>query len=415
MNKKRKPLRTIQTFSDFADKLSARWNLLTQPAKPVAPDAKGQDKVGLEDLLRQLVAIPTVTGNYDANHDALDYIDSFLAKRGMHITRLERNGIESLVATTRKTKTPKVALMAHLDVVPGSEELFSLREENGKYYGRGTLDMKFAIASYLKIVDDLQADLTAYDFGIFITTDEEAGGVDGSGYLASSGYLPKVCILPDGGDDWQIQTYSKGFLYLSVSVEGQPAHGSRPWLGDNAILRLHDILTEIRALFSEPHPEANTLNVGRIHGGNTINQVADYAEVLLDIRCVTEEESLRLRQALGSICKKYQAKYTEIIVGAATSFSLDDPFIAPFAKLITEKTGVEVVGSRTLGSNDARYFAIHDIPVISLYPKGGRHHGPGEWLDKESHALFTDITCEYVMKIAAKTTQKAPNTLKLVS
>jgi len=67
---------------------------------------------------------------------------------------------------------------AHVDVVAGDESLFTLRTSGDKLSGRGAYDMKFAIAAYMQLVDELQGTLNAYDFSIMITTDEEYGGRD---------------------------------------------------------------------------------------------------------------------------------------------------------------------------------------------------------------------------------------------
>lgn len=357
----------------------------------------------MEELLQKLVAFKTVTGDHIAAHEALGFIANFVAERGLHVERFESNGYESLVATTRKGyKTPKVMLAAHLDVVPAPDELFTVREAGGKFYGRGVLDMQFAIAAYLQVIDELDEDLSKYDLGLMITTDEEHGGQDGVGMLAQKGYRPNVCVLPDGGDNWQIQLSSKGFLYLKVATTGTIAHGSRPWLGDNAILKLTEVLRHIHALFPSAAPEHNTLNIGKIEGGQTVNQVAAHAEALLDIRVVSEAAKIHLLEQIEQICAKYQAELTIQMDGAATAFDLNDPFIQPFARLITEVTGTTVHGSHTLGSNDARYFAPHNIPCISLYPTGSGHHGPDEWLDQQAFHQFKEILLRYVQEIAQR-------------
>lgn len=390
--------KTKQSLIEFTTKLSAKWSLLTTPLK--SSDADAAEEQSLEDIFRHLIGIPTTSGNYAATHDALSYIEQYLHVRGMHTTRLEFNGLESLIATTRKTKTPKVMLAAHVDVVPAAEEAFELRETKDRFLGRGTLDMKFAIAAYLKIIDELKDSMQEYDLGIMITPDEEAGGMDGTRQIVKAGHIPKVCILPDGGDNWQIQTASKGFFYMSVSAQGSPAHGSRPWLGENAILKLVAIISEIQKLFPNQDPEGSTINFGKIQGGEAVNQVAEYAEVSLDGRFVDEASKLDAIAKIERICDKHAAKLTMIISGASTSFDLTNPYIAPFAELITEVTGVEVKGSRTLGSNDLRYFAEYDVPCISVYPPGGGHHGPEEWISKEGFHQFKEVLQKYLEKIA---------------
>jgi succinyl-diaminopimelate desuccinylase len=357
----------------------------------------------MEEILRKLVAFRTITGDETAAHQALDYVSSFVTERGIHVARYDSNGFESLVATVQPgSKTPKVLLAAHIDVVPAPDELFTLREESKKFYGRGVFDMKCAIAAYLQIVDDLKDHLNDYDFGIMITSDEECGGKNGIENLVKEGYMPKVCILPDGGDDWQIQLHSKGFMYLKITTQGKPAHGSRPWLGHNANLALLNIIHEAQALFPDAAPETNTLNLGIINGGGAINQVADYAEASLDVRVISEPERARLLKALEQICAKHGGELTIDLNGAVGEFSLQNEYIAPFAKLITEITGVTVTGSRTLGSNDTRYFAAQNVPCISFYPTGGGHHGPDEWLDQKGFEQMHTIIKSYLEKIAKK-------------
>lgn len=405
MNKRTATPKTKQALIDFTTKLSSTWELLTQPAKPPLPHA-GTGKAELEALLRQLVSIPTVTGNYGANHDALDYIERFLKKRGMYVRRYEWNGLESLVATSRRTKNPEVMLAAHLDVVPGDEDAFNLREENGRYYGRGVLDMKFAIAAYLQVVDDLRNELHKYDFGIMITTDEEAGGLDGTAKVVEEGFIPKVCVLPDGGLDWQMQLYSKGFLYVSLTTEGVSAHGARPWLGKNALDTLLETVKDIRTLFPDPGTDPdcafNTCNIGRIRGGKAINQVAASAEALLDIRYTSNDERARLLREVEGICKKHGATLNIVANGDITNYSLSNPYLASFAKIVTDVTGVEVVGSRTPASSDVRYFEPHNVPCISVYPPGSGHHGPEEWIDKQGLYQFRDIIAGYLKQTAKR-------------
>ena len=71
----------------------------------------------------------------------------------------------------------------------------------------------------MSIVDDLASEgiLGDYDFSIAITTDEESGGYYGTQQLLEAGYNPKVCILPDGGDNWQMQISSKGYIHGNVA------------------------------------------------------------------------------------------------------------------------------------------------------------------------------------------------------
>jgi len=352
----------------------------------------------MEDILRTLIAFRTVSGDKQAADDCLRYCADFLAAHGMHIRRFEWNGFPSLVATTRAgSKTPRVMLAAHLDVVPAEAADFTLQKQDGVYLGRGVLDMKFAVAAYLQTVQDLGTDLRNYDFGIMLTTDEEVGGRDGVARLVDEGYIPGVCVLPDGGDNWNIQTASKGFLAFAISTEGKAAHGSRPWQGDNAITKLLGILDEIATLFPRiPDSDSNTISLNRITGGEAMNQVPSSATMSVDIRTINRSEHNRLFDAVTSICHKHGATYQHISDATPTSFDLQDPLIAPFADLVTKRTGVPQRGFRALGSSDVRFYVPFGVPCISVYPTGGHHHATGEWLDEQALSDFQAILADYL-------------------
>ncbi|SRR6266568_575423 len=359
----------------------------------------------MEEILRKLVAFRTITGDETAAHQALDYIAQFVTRRGMHVERFESNGFESLIATVRAgQKTPTVMLGGHIDVVPAPDELFELRESGGKLYGRGVMDMKFAIATYLQAIDDLgdKGKLTDYDLGLMITSDEEVGGFNGVAKLVEWGYVPKVCILPDGGENWQIQTSSNGFSLCKIVVRGVAAHGSRPWLADNPIDRLMVVLAEIKKLFpADPQPGMNTMSITNFTGGDgALTQIPDQAEAILDTRSRTEHGRSQLESAMQKICQKHDAELTFLVRGAAIHFSLDNPYIQPFVKLAEKYTDVRIRGSHAVAASDARYYVPYGTPCISFYPTGGGLHGAEEWIAAKSMPQFVAILKDYLELMA---------------
>lgn len=369
----------------------------------------------MEELLEKLVAFKSVTEDRSTNTKALDFIERYVTERGMHTKRFAWNGAPALVATSRpQTKKPTVMLAGHIDIVPAADDLFLLRKDADRYFGRGVLDMKGSLAVYLAIIDELRDQLAELDFGLMITSDEEVGGFYGTPKLLEAGFVPKVCILPDGGDNWQIQLSAKGVLQLRIATSGQAAHGSQPWKGDNANLRLIRVLHDIMGLFPENGPDSNTVNVGMINGGEAINQVPDAAEARIDIRCISEHDKQHLRKMITTICKEHGAEMAIVMDGIGATFDLANPFIKRFANIITEVTGTEVTGSRAYGSSDARFFAALGIPCISLYPPGGGHHGPNEWVSKKGLAQLQEVITQYLIETARVSTTEAQQEPDLV-
>ena len=355
----------------------------------------------MEAYLRTLVQFPTVTGNFKANNQALDYVQAFFAQRGLFVARFDFDGFGAMVATTREgSKTPRVMLGAHLDVVPAPEEFFALRLDGDTYTGRGCFDMKFAIAVYMQLIEDLHDELAAYDLGIMITTDEEAGGERGVKRLIELGYRPDVCILPDAGPEWQIETLAKGLVYATIETHGTTGHGSRPWLADSASFKLIDLLAEVKAVFHEQKPETSTLNISRLESGKALTQIPDHAKAGLDIRFPSVAEYHAIHARLEQLCAEFGATYTEQLYGAPCINALDDPLIAPFAAIMAEETGIPAKGEVSYGATDARYFAEINVPCIMARPTAGGHHGSDEWISKAGIATYHTILRRYIERMA---------------
>lgn len=244
-----------------------------------------------EQILGDLVAIPSVTNNRFANDRVLDYVDDFLSAEGMHVARPvytealpESPRVEymHLVATTQPTKKPKLMIVTHGDIVlAASRRDYHLREKDGRLYGRGTADMKFAIAAALVLARDMnqQGLLQDLDFGLTVISNEEIGG-KGAENLLKDGYVPQLAYVGDNGNNWDLERLSKGAWTIDLAAQGVPAHGSRPWEGDSANERLLEALGEIKQLFAGQGPETDTYHTSRIKGGEAQNQVAKQAHSL---------------------------------------------------------------------------------------------------------------------------------------
>jgi acetylornithine deacetylase/succinyl-diaminopimelate desuccinylase-like protein len=89
----------------------------------------------MEEILAKLVAFPTMTGNFEANDELLEYVGSYLEERGMYVDRYSWNEYGALVATTRLGKSPAIMFAAHSDVVPAPPNMFTVHKEGDKLYG----------------------------------------------------------------------------------------------------------------------------------------------------------------------------------------------------------------------------------------------------------------------------------------
>ncbi len=408
----------IASFDEYQATLHA---FLNDPLPKKLKQAMIEEKAPLhEQLFRDLVPIPSTSDNREANNTILHLVEGFVKQRGMHVTNFEQNGFRSIIATTKpKIKRPLVLLNAHTDVVPASLDMFDLRLEDGKFFGRGVMDMKHAIAAYLTVVDRLKDNIQDYDFGLMITSDEEIGSENGVKPLVQEhGYGAGVVIIPDGGNNWELEHFAKGVLWMKLEASGKEAHASRPWEGESAIHRLLGAIKEIQQLVvADPAPEDTLLSVGTIQGGKAANQIAAQASAMIDIRTGSIEDHERLPGQIQDICRRHGVAVELVAEGAPCATDPKAPLIKEFVDIVTEVTGSTHPTRYDFAVTDGRFFSPAGFPTIVINPECGDIHCPGEWISQKGLAQFCDVIERYVrqvarIKVATKAT-KSTKTKKL--
>jgi succinyl-diaminopimelate desuccinylase len=353
-------------------------------------------------ILEDLIEFNTEAYNYDGKKDCISYIEEQLKKYPLVIERYISHGFPSLVASTGGKKHIRILLQAHLDVVPGKPELFKMREKNGRLVGRGTYDMKFAAACFLQLIEELDEELENLDIGFMFTTDEEVGGYDGVGYLLKEqGYTCDVCLIPDGGNDWQIESRCNDIWLAELKAQGLTAHGSRPWEGENAINNLMEGLIEIHRLFGRQRAGKNSLTISKIEGGYAENQVPDSAKATLDMRFIDEKQFAIYKKAIELIASEHGLKLINHHTFSGARVELTHPEIQKFLKVAKKVHGSPIKHVQSLGSSDAHFFAEIGIPTIVIRPEGGAAHSDEEWIDKLSLLKYYELLKLYVLEAAS--------------
>ncbi len=184
--------------------------------------------------------------------------------------------------------TPRVFLSTHLDTVPPH---ISPTEDNEKIYGRGACDAKGIIASQIFAAEEIRRQ-GINDIGLLYTVDEEQSSVGAK--AANNHPLAQKCEYLINGEptDNDLAIGSKGSLRIYVRTKGKAAHSAYPEMGDSAIIKLLDILADIRKI-QLPTDEffgEGTLNIGLISGGLGTNIIPPFAEAGLHLRMVTPLE-----------------------------------------------------------------------------------------------------------------------------
>lgn len=342
----------------------------------------------LVDLTQSLVRFKSMLSRPDEIHRCVDFIEGFLKDAGAACKRIECDGVPSIAALPEPDYAP-VLLMSHIDVVDAPEELFEPTEKDGKLYGRGSFDDKYAAAlSMILFREHLnqarkegrgQADLP---LGILITGDEEAGGFKGA-KEALSRIRTDFCIALDGGNVRKIVTKEKGVLRLKLISRGKAAHGSRPWLGENAIEKLFEDYQIIKSFFREEDPEHwhKTINFGLVSAGKSVNQVPDLAEAVFDIRYTEKDD-------VDALVNQMRQK-----IRGELLMELKEPLFlggkSPYLELLLDISKDTKLGFEH-GASDARFLQESGTPGIVWGPDGDLSaHAYDEHVNLDSlHELY---------------------------
>lgn len=355
------------------------------------------------ELLTQLITIESTHERVEKAglHEIIDWVYHFFDSEDYCITRFEYNGYPSIVISNTEDRDVDIIFSGHLDVVYGDASLFVPRTEGDWLYGRGAMDMKCGVAVMMNVFKQHAA--TGPKMALMLTTDEEIGGFSGTKQLLDiEGYSAAVALIPDGGyAHHQIATKEKGIIRVQISVEGVSAHASRPWLGQNAIYTMMELIGDIRSYQDRLHQGAvdtdwyTTLNLSRLGGGEAMNTVPSEAVADFDIRFVETESPEEIIARLEDICAKYDAELEVLTVGANVYVEQSNPYLQQYQAAI-ESVGETVQYTRDYGASDARFFALHNIPTILSQPYGKDWHHPDERVSIKSVHMFEAIVDRFV-------------------
>lgn len=363
----------------------------------------------LEQTLSALIAFYPVTSAQSNVKALLSYVSERIAQSGLFRTNdiLVNNDTHLLCASTTASKCPRILLQAHVDVVPADPALRIAHQKNGKLYGRGARDMLFATAAYLELLSELKDTGSNLSLAVMLNGDEEVGGLNTVPYFLSQGYRPEVVWLPDAGSSLdQIVTQAKGVYNFDITVRGVAHHGSRPWQGDNAALKLVKLLHQLQSNFPEPDDTHPTCTITQLNAGDSVNKGPAEAHAHVDIRLPNQTDSAKYHYLVDTLCKQYDATISNLVEADSYSVDTNDGYIKKYIATNEALTKLKVKPVAVSGSSDARYFSSLDIPVIMTRPLSQGSHSDDEWVDMESLENYYEVMKEYVLKVATIHTEE---------
>jgi succinyl-diaminopimelate desuccinylase len=352
-------------------------------------------------LAERLITYDTSTA--DGLRAAAGFVKGWLEARDIPVTGREFDGLPVVLADVGPADGPCVILHGHLDVVPAHPEQFTPRIEGDRLIGRGAYDMKGALAAILCAMHDVAGN-PHVRVRLVCVPDEESEDVErrSTDALVQEGLRADFALTGEP-TDLHIGVQAKGVLAVRVEVHGTAAHGSTPWLGDNAILKAHDVFRRIETLpFSRQSSDLfdrPSINIARIVGGDAFNKVPDRCTMDVDIRYLPNQDPdaiLAEIRAIGDVRILKTFHRVPAIVSRA------NPYVSALRDAVSRSLSGDVLSVGRDGASDVISFLEAGVPAVEFGPVGGGHHGPEEWVSIPSLQCYRRALGDFVAALPAR-------------
>src|SRR3954463_5012826 len=330
------------------------------------------------------------------------FVKGWLEARDIDVVDRDFDGLPVVMADVGAREGPTVIFHSHLDVVPARDGQFAPRVEGDRLIGRGAYDMKGALASMMCAVREA-ADQDRVRVRFVCVPDEESEDVDNrsTDALVAEGLRADFALTGEP-TDLHIGVQAKGVLAVRVNVAGTAAHGSTPWLGDNAILKAHDAFRRIETLsFSRESSDMfdrASINLAMIDGGDAFNKVPDTCSMVVDIRFLPNQDPGEILSQIRAIP---DVEIIKCFTRAPAIVSRKNPYVLALREAVGRTSEGEALSIGRDGASDAVSFLEAGIPAVEFGPIGGGHHGPEEWVSIASLARYRQALGDFITGLPA--------------
>ena len=344
----------------------------------------------LLECLSRLIEQPSVSPD-DANCQTI--IQQYLEACGFHCTSLPSPPVDNLWAC-HGHGAPCLVFAGHTDVVPAGNlnhwqsPPFTPSLRDGVLYGRGSADMKGALAAMLVAIERFVKHKPQHAGSIgFIITSGEEGEYCQQGtpvvmeYLAEQGIAIDYGLVGEPSCEKRlgdtIKIGRRGSLHGELIVHGKQGHVAYPHLAKNP---LHHALPALHALVQTKWDEGNedfpasTLQISHIHAGEgASNVIPGSLQVQFNIRFSNVHHPDTLKKRIIAVLQEHHLQHYDL------NWRLSGlPFLSPkghlresLQSIIYQHTGIEATLSTGGGTSDARFIAPYGIEVLEF---GLRRH-----------------------------------------
>lgn len=359
-----------------------------------------------EAILGQLISFETVS--HSSNLELIDFVRDLLREAGIEpIVIFSADGTKAnLYATTGPREVGGVLLSGHTDVVPVDDQRwtvppFRLTRRDGRFYGRGTADMKGFVACALHAMHKAAFRHLQTPLHLALSYDEEIGCVGVHSmleWLETAPVRPVMCVVGEP-TMLAVATGHKGKMALHAVCNGREGHSALAPDALNAIhlgLGLVGILQKLQGdirctgardtAYTIPY---TTVHVGRIRAGNALNIVPGRCEIDFELRMIAADrpDSLleRVRVEAEGLVAPYRTRFPEAEVRIEEIFAypgLETPPHAEVVEFAHSLTGTARRCKVSFGTEGGLFSGRLDIPTVICGPGSmAQGHKPDEYIE----------------------------------
>ena len=374
------------------------------------------DATALLSFLQDMVRIPSYPTQEKEMAERLAEEMERVGFRDVHIDR-----IGNVVGRIGAGSGPVLLYNGHMDVV-GIGDIsawhhhpFAAEIVDGVMYGRGTADMKGALAAMVygaKALLDRDVRLRGELYLVGVVQDEPCEGLGMKVLIEEEGILPDYVLLGEA-TNLQICRGQRGRMEIKVVVRGRSCHASTPHLGDNAIYTAARLIFGVEMLSSRLAQDRflgpGTLAVTHIENtAGSHNVVPDSCTFYIDRRLTLGETEAKAMAEIQSVLLREGANATATVAEyTAISYTgyqahnrayyppwaldRDHPLVQRVSKAIRAELGYRPQVGKWMFSTDGVYtMGTAGIPTVGF--------GPGE--EERAHSADECIRVADVVRAA---------------
>ena len=369
-------------------------------------------------LSLQLLRQPSVT---PVDHNCQNIMAERLAKHGFQIENMRFEDVDNLWAR-RGTEGPLFCFAGHTDVVPtgnlaawGSDP-FQPEIRDGKLYGRGSADMKTALAAMVVATERFVTKHPNHKGSIayLITSDEEGPSINGTVKVIETleARQEKItwCLVGEPSSTAQlgdiVKNGRRGSLNANLTIKGKQGHVAYPHLAINPIHTASKAIAELCDTVWDNGNEyfpATTFQISNINSGTgATNVVPGTLNTLFNFRYSTEVTADELKSRTIEILDRHGLDYD-------IEWTLSGlPFLTPVGELVNAAkeaiqkiTGRETELSTSGGTSDGRFIAPTGAQVLELGVLNATIHQINEHVNVDDLEPLAEIYEEILVQLLA--------------